>query len=82
MSSSGGMGPEMQIMVKHLCRRIAAKQKVPYDKVIGVLRCKLAFQMMHSAIVCLRGSRSPIRWSPSVRDPMLELDIAASDLRL
>ena len=30
MSSSGGMGPEMQIMVKHLCRRIAAKQKVPF----------------------------------------------------
>ena len=81
MSSSGGMGPEMQIMVKHLCRKIAAKQKVSYDKVIGVLRCKLAFQMMHSAIVCLRGSRS-IRRSHSVRDPMLELDIAASDLRI
>ena len=80
MSSSGGMGPEMQTFLKHLCRQIALKRNEPYAKVMRVMRCKLAFQMMHSAIVCLRGSRS-LRNSHSVlRDPLQELAIAAADV--
>ena len=77
MSSSGGMGVEMQMALKHLCSKIAEKTKQPYSKVIGVMRCKLAFQLMCSALVCLRGTRSR---RSAARDPLEELDLAAAAL--
>ena len=77
MSSSGGMGVQMQSALKHLCRLIAEKTKQPYSKVIGVMRCKLAFQLMCSALVCLRGTRSR---RSAARDPLEELDLAAAAL--
>ena len=80
MSSSGGMCAEMQMALKHLGHKIAEKQNESYAKVIGILRCKFAFIMMRSAIVCLRGSRSIRR--ACYRNPMDEIDLAAADLRL
>ena len=77
MFSSGWMGVEMQSALKHLCRLIAEKTKQPYSKVIGVMRCKLAFQLMCSALVCLRGTRSR---RSAARDPLEELDLAAAAL--
>ena len=74
MSSSGGMGVQMQSALKHLCRLIAEKTKQPYSKVIGVM---LAFQLMCSALVCLRGTRSR---RSAARDPLEELDLAAAAL--
>ena len=58
MSSSGCMGPEMQIAIKHLARKLADKKKQTYSEVVGLLRCRFAFAMVRSAIICLRGSRS------------------------
>jgi len=58
MSTSGGMCPEMSMAVKHLARKLSEKTKKPYPKVMGLLRCRLAFSMMRSALVCLRGSRT------------------------
>jgi len=58
MSSSGGIGPEMTIALKHLARKLADKKNEPYSKTINVLRCRLNFSMLRSALVCLRGSRS------------------------
>jgi hypothetical protein len=77
MSSSGGMGVETQMAMKHLCTKIAEKTKQPYSKVIGVMRCKLAFQLMCSALVCLRGTRSR---RSAARDPLEKLDLAAAAL--
>ena len=77
MSSSGWMGVEMQMALKHLCTNTAEKTKQPYSKVIGVMRCKLSFQMMCSALVCLRGTRTR---RSAARDPMEELDLAAAAL--
>jgi len=58
MSSTGGMGDPMSIAVKHLARKLSEKQGEEYSKVMGLLRCRLGFSMMRSAIVCLRGSRT------------------------
>jgi len=58
MSSSGGMGPEMTVAIKHLARKLAEKRNEPYAATIGLLRCRFSFEMMRSALVCLRGSRT------------------------
>ena len=58
VSSSGGMGPQMQIALKFLSRKIADKQNEDYTKVMSVMRCKFSFAMARSALICLRGSRS------------------------
>ena len=80
MSSSGGMCPEMHIALKHLARKMAVKQSSAYAKVAGLLRCKFAFAIMRSAVVCLRGSRSP--WKRVVGNPLDGVELACIELRL
>jgi len=58
MSTSGGMCVEMSMAVKHLAKKLSEKFNDPYPQVIGLLRCRLAFCMMRSALTCLRGSRT------------------------
>ena len=58
MASTGVLGNEMQVALKHLANKIALKRKARYPLVVGLLRKKMAFAMMRSALVCLRGSRS------------------------
>jgi hypothetical protein len=58
MSSTGGMGVEMQRAVKHLARTLSVKQNETYSKVAGLMRCQFAFALARAALLCLRGSRS------------------------
>ena len=57
-SSCGGMGDEATLAIKKLATALAEKKCENYSKVIGLLRCRIAFALMRSASVCLRGSRS------------------------
>lgn len=57
MASTGGMGAEMTIAMKHLASLLAEKRKEPYSKVAGLMRCRFSFAVMRSALICLRGSR-------------------------
>jgi len=58
MTSSGGMCSEMISAIKHIAQKISIRTNESYAKVVGVLRCRLSFEMLKSALVCLRGSRS------------------------
>lgn len=58
MSSTGGMCDEMSITIKHLARLQSEKRNETYSKTVGVLRCRFAFAIARSALVCLRESRS------------------------
>jgi len=58
MSSSGGMGGEMTVAVKHLARQIADKNNEEYSVVVGAMRARFAFAILRAGLVCLRGSRS------------------------
>ena len=80
MSSTGGMGAELQIALKHLARKIADKQGNVYSKVAGFLQCRFVFALMRSALVCLRGSRSP--WKRIEENPMASVDLACIELGL
>ena len=83
LSSSGGMGPEMNIALKHLARLTAAKQNVQFSRVCGYLRAMFSFEMMRMALICLRGSRSPWSIGENCNVGRVEdLQIATSNLRL
>lgn len=65
LSTTGGWGPSAQITFKRLASLIAAKYKKPYSQTMSMIRCKVAFSLIDSAVMCLRGARSshhrPIR---------------------
>ncbi len=79
MSSTGGMGIEMQLALKHLANKIAEKRKARYPLIVTLLRRKMAFAMMRSALVCLRGSRSRY---PRLGGPSEDAELASSQLRI
>ena len=58
-STSGCMGPTATTVYKRLAAMITEKNKTN-SKTIHWLRCRLSFSLLHSAIMCLRGSRSSL----------------------
>ena len=63
-SVTGGMGPECQFFHKNLANRIAEKTENSYNKVLTLIRSKLSFLILKSAILCVRGgSRSVVSTS-------------------
>ena len=81
MTTTGSMGPQMQIAVKHAARLLATKRNEPYSKVASVLQCRFAFAAMRAAVICLRGSRDirPINVLNAIDTPA---EIAVSELQL
>ena len=59
-STSGGMGASTTVAYKRLAFLLSCKWKSPYCRVMSWLRCRLqvGFSLLHSAIMCIRGSRS------------------------
>ena len=43
---------------KHMAEKIAKKFNESYEKVITVIRCKLSFIILRSAVLCITGSQS------------------------
>lgn len=80
ISSSGGMGKEMQMALKHLSNKLAGKKQLPYCQVVGFVRAMFSFEMMRMALICLRGSRSYSRTCE--HNEIDEMAVAISDLRL
>ena len=80
MSSTGAMNDEMSMAIKHLAKLSSRKMKIDYSKVIGILRCQLAFALARSALVCLRGSRSIRSFVQPCEDPLSAPDLAAAEL--
>ena len=57
-SLTGGEGPETAVFHKHVAAKIAEKTGDRYDHVLSLIRVKLSFLILRSALLCLRGSRS------------------------
>ncbi len=57
-SVKGVMGPECQSFHKILAGKISEKTGERYDEVTRMIRVKLSFKIMKSALKCVRGSRS------------------------
>ena len=54
----GGMGQKNEKYHKHLADKIATKSEDEYIKVENYIRCKVAFIVLRSALLCLRGRRT------------------------
>ena len=58
MSTNGGMGPSTTVTVKRITALLAEKTDTPYSKILNVIRCRLTFSLLDSAIMCIRGATS------------------------
>ena len=58
LSTTGGWGPSAQVTFKRLANLISAKYKKSYSQTMSMIRCKVAFSLIDSAVMCLRGARS------------------------
>ena len=61
IGTNGGMGEECQHFVKRLAELLALKQSESYASTVSWIRTKLAFEVIRSAVLCVRGSRTPWR---------------------
>ena len=57
-STAGSVGPAATIVLNRLSSLLATKWNIGYNKIISWIRCKIGFALNHSAIMCLRGTRS------------------------
>lgn len=78
LATTGGMAPEATTFYKRLADLIATKRDSSYSVTMGWLRCRLAFAMLRSALLCVRGSRK-LRSSAAVSD-CFDLAVTASRL--
>jgi len=56
--AAGGMGHEATPFYKRLASLLSDAWKEPYTAVLGWVRCRLSFCLLHSAIQCIRGAKS------------------------
>ena len=57
-SALGGISRATEITYKRLASLLATKKDEHYNAVISLIRCRLNFSLLRSAIMCIRGSRS------------------------
>ena len=56
-SVTGGVGPECLRFHKHVANMIALKTGERYEKIYSIIRCRISFLILRSALMCIRGSR-------------------------
>ena len=56
-STTGGMGPACSITFKRLADLLSEKLDCRYSAMMNLLRCRVSFALLRSAITSLRGSR-------------------------
>ena len=59
--TNGGMGKECDVFISTLASKIASKESEKYYATITWIRTRLSFEILRSAITCVRGSRVPFR---------------------
>ena len=57
LTTGGGMAREATVFYKRLASLLAEKRNENYPVVMGWLRCTLSFSLLHSAIMCVRGTK-------------------------
>lgn len=56
-STTGRMGRAASSLYKRMAHLYSEKYGEPYSTIMASIRCKLSFALIHSGIMCLRGSR-------------------------
>ncbi|EDO42709.1 predicted protein [Nematostella vectensis] len=71
--STGGMASECQQFHSKLAELIAEKKGELYSTTVSWIRAKVSFAILRSALLCLRGSRSPRRAHVNIYDNDFEI---------
>ena len=59
--TNGGIGEESKRFVASPAHQLSVKQNETYAAVITWLRTRLSFEILRSALLCVRGSRTPFK---------------------
>ena len=57
-TTAGCCAPECSRFIKRLCGLLSRGEKKKYAEMTTYVRCRLAFALLRSAIMCIRGARS------------------------
>lgn len=80
MGTNGGMGDECKQFVSHLADLLAEKQGEDYNTVICWIRTKLSFEILRSALLCVRGSRSP--WKQDLNEILIDFKLNSVEAQI
>ena len=70
LGTNGGMGLQSQMFIKRLAEKIG--------KVITWIRTRLSFEILRSAVLCVRGSKRP--WHKSCQSSNLRLLVSEAEM--
>ena len=73
-TTTGGMADECLRYHSRLAELLSAKKQETYATTISWVRVKVSFAIFRSALLCLRGSRSPRRKNLDVKDRDFEIE--------
>ena len=59
--TNGGMGEECERFISALANKLSEKGENKYPQVISWIRTRLSIEIIRSAFLCVRGSRTPFR---------------------
>lgn len=77
-TTSGGMAPRAITFYSCLAQQLAERRKQQKSCVVAWIRCRLAFSLLRSALLCLRGTRTKPTTYTSVRDIDIEQTVIDS----
>ena len=73
LSCTCGLGPQATTSYKRLASLLSAKWNKAYSLTIMWLRCRLAYSLLRSSVMCIRGARSHLGHYTSATQPPLDL---------
>ena len=60
MTADGALGLEAKTFIRHLAEKIAAIWHKSNSEVLGYVRARMLFAVLHATYLCIRGSR--VKW--------------------
>ena len=57
MSTSGGMGKEMDRLVRRIAMKISTKRGERYSDTVGFIRRRIRFDLLRTCVISLRGHK-------------------------
>ena len=73
-TTRGGMADECLRYHSRLAELLSTKKQESYATTISWVRAKVSFAILRSALLCLRGSRTPRRRNLDIKDRDLEIE--------
>ncbi|KAL5486419.1 hypothetical protein EMCRGX_G018891 [Ephydatia muelleri] len=73
LSCTGGLGPQATTSYKRPASLLSTKWNQAYSLTIMWLRCRLAYSLLRSSVMCIRGARSHLGHYTSATQPPLDL---------